>query len=210
MKGTLIIVSAPSGAGKTTLVSAVAARDSRVRPSISYTSRAPREGEADGVHYHFVSREEFEAMIARGELLEWAEVYGNLYGTSRVRVERLREEGFDVILTIDVQGAAIARERFPDAVGVFILPPSFEAMTGRLHGRGANGQQDLAVRLRTARAEIDERGNYDYLVVNDDLEQAVAELAAILVAERCRMTRRSAQAEQILSTFIEPQEVEKP
>ncbi|MDX2030873.1 MAG: guanylate kinase [Blastocatellia bacterium] len=203
MKGNLIIVSAPSGAGKTTLVSQVAARDPRVRPSISFTSRPPREGEANGLHYHFVSREEFEAMIVRGELLEWAEVYGNLYGTSRTLVERLREEGFDVILTIDVQGAEIARDLFPDAVGIFILPPSFEAMTGRLNVRGANGQQDLRVRLKNARAEIDERDKYDYLVVNDDLELAVEEIAAILVAERRRMSRCREQASRILNTFIE-------
>jgi guanylate kinase len=203
MKGNLIIVSAPSGAGKTTLVSQVAARDPRVRPSVSFTSRPPREGEANGLHYHFVSREEFESMIVRGELLEWAEVYGNLYGTSRTLVERLREEGFDVILTIDVQGAEIARDLFPDAVGIFILPPSFEAMTGRLNVRGANGQQDLRVRLKNARAEIDERDKYDYLVVNDDLELAVAEIAAILVAERRRMSRCGEQASRILNTFIE-------
>lgn len=203
MKGNLIIVSAPSGAGKTTLVAEVTARDPRVKPSISFTSRPPREGEANGVHYHFVSREEFEAMIVRGELLEWAEVYGNLYGTSRTLVERLRGEGFDVILTIDVQGAEIARDIFPDAVGIFILPPSFEAMTGRLNVRGVNGQQDLSIRLKNARAEIDEREKYDYLVINDELEQAVTELAAIITAERCRMSRRKRLADQILNTFIE-------
>ncbi|MFN0087112.1 MAG: guanylate kinase [Blastocatellia bacterium] len=203
MKGNLIIVSAPSGAGKTTLVAEAAARDPRVKPSISFTSRPRREGEEEGVHYHFVSREEFEAMIVRGELLEWAEVYGNLYGTSRSQVERLREGGFDVILTIDVRGAEIARGIFPDAVSVFILPPSFEAMAGRLNTRGVNGRQDLEIRLKNARAEVDARGKYDYLVINDSLDQAATELAAIITAERCRMARRKPLADRILNTFIE-------
>lgn len=203
MKGNLIIVSAPSGAGKTTLVGRVTAGDALVRPSISFTSRAPREGEQNGVHYHFVSRAEFEAMIGRGEFLEWAEVYGNLYGTSRTLVERLRDDGFDVILTIDVQGAALARQVFPDAVGVFLLPPSFEVMLERLTGRGANAPEDLTRRLKNARAEIAEAEHFDYLVINDDLDRATTEFASILLAERCRLSRRKPLANRILRTFHE-------
>lgn len=201
MQGNLIIVSAPSGAGKTTIVGEALKRDRQVRPSVSYTSRAPRADEENGVHYHFVSREEFDAMIARGDFLEWAEVHGRLYGTSRRQVEDLRAEGFDVILTIDVQGAATARAMFPEAVSVFILPPAFETMVQRLNVRGANATGDLQVRLKNAQAEIAESNNFDYIVINDDLDRAVGELASIIVAERCRRTRRYATVEQILKTF---------
>jgi len=201
MHGNLIIVSAPSGAGKTTIVGETLKRDQQVRPSVSYTSRAPRAGEENGVHYHFIPREEFDAMIARGDFLEWAEVHGRLYGTSRRQVEDLRAEGFDVILTIDVQGAEQARGIFPDAVSIFILPPAFETMVERLNVRGANHTDDLQVRLKNARAEIAESDNFDYIVINDDLDHAVGELASIIVAERCRHIRRYATIEQILKTF---------
>lgn len=201
MNGNLIIVSAPSGAGKTTLVSEVLKRDSRIKPSVSFTSRAPRNGEENGVHYNFVSADEFRAMIERGDLLEWAEVHGNLYGTSRRLVERLRGEGFDVVLTIDVQGAGQARKLFPDAVGVFILPPSYQTLLDRLDTRGANGADDLQTRLRNAIGEMAEYKNFDYAIINDDLNQATDELAAIVLAERCRRHRRSELAEQIIKTF---------
>ena len=201
MIGNLIIVSAPSGAGKTTLVSEVLKRDSRIKPSVSFTSRAPRNGEENGVHYNFVSADEFRAMIERGDLLEWAEVHGNLYGTSRRLVERLRGEGFDVVLTIDVQGAGQARKLFPDAVGVFILPPSYQTLLDRLDTRGANGADDLQTRLRNAIGEMAEYKNFDYAIINDDLNQATDELAAIVLAERCRRHRRSELAEQIIKTF---------
>ena len=201
MNGNLIIVSAPSGAGKTTLVSEVLKRDQRIKPSVSFTSRAPRSGEENGVHYNFVSADEFRAMIERGDLLEWAEVHGNLYGTSRRLVEQLRGEGFDVVLTIDVQGAGQARKLFPDAVGVFILPPSYQTLLDRLDTRGANGADDLQTRLRNAIGEMAEYKNFDYAIINDDLNQATDELAAIVLAERCRRHRRSELAEQIIKTF---------
>ena len=201
MNGNLIIVSAPSGAGKTTLVGEVLKRDQRIKPSVSFTSRAPRNGEENGVHYNFVSADEFRAMIERGDLLEWAEVHGNLYGTSRRLVERLRGEGFDVVLTIDVQGAGQARKLFPDAVGVFILPPSYQTLLDRLDTRGANGADDLQTRLRNAIGEMAEYKNFDYAIINDDLNQATDELAAIVLAERCRRHRRSELAEQIIKTF---------
>lgn len=202
MAGNLIIVSAPSGAGKTTLVSAVLGRLPRVKPSVSYTSRALRNGELDGVHYHFVAGAEFIAMIERGEFLEWAEVHGNFYGTSRLSVEKLLAAGEDVILTIDVQGATQMRQLFPAAVSVFILPPSYQAMLARLDYRGANGAEDLELRLQNARAEIAQCEQFDYVVINDELEPAVAELAAIIMAERCRCKRRQAEVERIRQTFV--------
>lgn len=191
MNGNLIIVSAPSGAGKTTLVGEVLKRDSRIKTSVSFTSRAPRSGEQNGVHYNFVSRDQFRAMMERGDFLEWAEVHGNLYGTSRRLVEQLRGEGFDVILTIDVQGAEQARRLFPDAVRVFILPPSYQTLFDRLDARGANGSEDLQTRLRNAIDELAQYENFDYAIINDDLAQATDELAAIILAERCRRWRHS-------------------
>jgi guanylate kinase len=201
MPGNLIIVSAPSGAGKTTLVERALKRVDGVRSSISYTARPARNGEEHGVHYHFITHSEFEAMIERGEFLEWAEVHGHLYGTSQRQVERLRAQGLDVILTIDVQGAASARRAFPEAISVFILPPSYEALVKRLETRGANRADDLKLRLCNARNELAQYQRFDYLIVNDDLEQATQELISIIMAERCRRSRRVALAEQILQTF---------
>jgi guanylate kinase len=201
MSGTLIIVSAPSGAGKTTLVGELLKNDAQVRPSISYTSRAPREGEQDGLHYHFVSEAEFQAMVARDEFLEWAQVHGRYYGTSRKMVDGLRSDGFDVILTIDIQGAAQARAIYPDAVSIFILPPSFETMLERLDVRGANNAEDLKIRLANAHDEIAECLKFDYIVINDELQHAAGELAAIIAAQRCRTARRRGIAEKILDTF---------
>lgn len=201
MNGNLFIVSAPSGAGKTTLVGEVLKLDQRIRPSVSYTSRAPRNGEQNGIHYNFVSSEEFRSMIERGDFLEWAEVHGNLYGTSRRLVEHLRGEGHDVILTIDVQGAEQARRIFPGAVSVFILPPSYDTLLGRLDARGANHSDDLQIRLRNAIDELAQFRNFDYVIINDDLNQAVSELAAIVLAERCRRQRREEKVQKIVETF---------
>jgi guanylate kinase len=201
MAGNLIIVSAPSGAGKTTLVANVLQRVEGVRASISYTARAMRPGEEPGVHYHFVTRAEFERMIKRGEFLEWAEVHGNLYGTSRQQVEQLLASGADVMLVIDVQGAANARRLYPEATSIFILPPSYEALLARLKMRGANHEHDLELRLRNAQRELAQYRHFDYLVINDDLEQATQELASIIVAERCRRRVRTREAERVLNTF---------
>lgn len=203
MNGNLIIVSAPSGAGKTTLVAGALDRDNRVRPSISYTSRRPRAGEKQGVHYHFVSRAEFEAMIANGDFLEWAEVHGNLYGTSRRAVEETRSKGLDAILTIDIQGAAQARKLFPDAVSVFIMPPSLDALAERLENRGTDTAHDRRLRLNSALREMEQYVNFDYVVINDDLNRAIDELVAIITAERCRLERRREIAARILQTFSE-------
>ena len=199
MAGNLIIISAPSGAGKTTIVNEALQRLEGVRDSISYTSREPRAGEEHGRDYYFVSRPEFEAMIARHELLEWAEVHGNLYGTSRVFVSDVLASGLDVILTIDVQGAAITRRIFSDAITVFILPPSYEALIDRLNVRDA-GQTDT-LRLRNAETELEQYKAYDYLIVNDELETAVQEFTAIILAARCHRTQRAAAAETILEHF---------
>ncbi|HKQ79080.1 MAG TPA: guanylate kinase [Blastocatellia bacterium] len=204
MVGNLIIVSAPSGAGKTTLVGEAVKRDNQVRTSVSFTSRPPRADEEQGVHYHFVSRAEFEAMIANGDFLEWAEVHGNLYGTSRRAVEEARSAGFDVILTIDIQGAAQARNLFPDAIEVFLLPPSFDALIERLEGRGTDTANDRQLRLSNALHEIEQYVNFDYVVINDDLNRAIDELAAIIMAERCRLKRRNVIAARILQTFNQP------
>lgn len=201
MAGNLIIVSAPSGAGKTTLVTEVLARVPGLRSSISYTSRPPRVGEVEGEHYHFITRTEFDLMIARGEFLEWAKVHDNFYGTSQPLVQRLLQAGHDVILTIDVQGAAQVRRFFPTAVSVFILPPSYAVLLNRLDGRGANPPADLQLRLQNAQEEIAQYLHFDYIVINDELPHAVAELAAIVLAERCRTPRRAAQVEQIRQTF---------
>ncbi len=199
--GNLIIVSAPSGAGKTTLVAGAVERDNRVRPSVSFTSRPPRAGEEQGVHYHFVSRAEFEAMIAREDFLEWNEVHGNLYGTSRRAVEEIISAGLDAILTIDIQGAAQARKLFPEAVSIFVMPPSFEALAERLENRGTDTERDRRMRLSNALREMEQYVNFDYVVINDDLDRAIDELVAIITAERCRMARRREIAERILQTF---------
>jgi guanylate kinase len=204
MIGNLIIVSAPSGAGKTTLVAGALGRDNRARPSISFTSRRPRAGEKQGVHYHFVSRAEFEAMIANGDFLEWAEVHGNLYGTSRRAVEEVRSSGSDVILTIDIQGAAQARQLFPDAVSVFIMPPSLDALAERLESRGTDTAHDRRLRLESALHEMEQYVNFDYVVINDDLNRAINELGAIITAERCRTARRGEIGARILQTFNNP------
>ena len=204
MNGNLIIVSAPSGAGKTTLVSEALKRDDRLRTSTSFTSRPPRAGEEQGVHYHFVSRPEFEAMIARGDFLEWAEVHANLYGTSRRVVEGMRASGFDAILTIDIQGAAQARGLFPDAISVFVMPPSLNALIERLESRGTDTADDRQLRLNNALHEMEQYANFDYVVINDDLNRAIDELLAIITAERCRLERRGAIAARILQTFSKP------
>ncbi|MBO0860366.1 MAG: guanylate kinase [Chloracidobacterium sp.] len=201
MNGNLIIVSAPSGAGKTTLVAGALGRDNRARPSISFTSRRPRAGEKQGVHYNFVSRAEFEAMVAHGDFLEWAEVHSNLYGTSRRAVEEIRSSGFDVILTIDIQGAAQARRLFPDAISVFIMPPSLEALSKRLESRGTDTASDRRLRLDGALHEMEQYVNFDYIVINDDLNRAIDELVAIITAERCRLARRRDVSMVILKTF---------
>ena len=200
-RGLLVVVSAPSGTGKTTLVKSLVARCDGLERSRSYTSRPARPGERDGVDYNFVSRQTFEAMAGRDEFLEWADVFGNLYGTSRADTERARDRGADVVLVIDVQGAAQVRGR-AEAVSVFVLPPSFQVLESRLRRRSKDSEEAIARRLATARAEVGAVSDYDYVVINDDVERCVEELQAIVRAERARRTRRAAAIDPIVKTFL--------
>jgi guanylate kinase len=187
--GELLVISAPSGSGKTTLTQAVMARVPGVTRTVTYTIRPPRQGEADGRDYHFISPTEFEQRRTRGEFLEWAWVHGALYGTSRQDIAALRRRGLDVFLVIDVQGAASIRQQGVAATYVFILPPSLEELERRLYHRHAEDAATLQRRLSAARQEIAHHCRYDYVIVNDDLESATTQLQAIILAERCRVGR---------------------
>ena len=189
-QGAVFIVSAPSGAGKTSLLKALIPADTRLRLSVSHTTRPPRPGEHDGVHYHFVDRERFERMVAEGAFLEHAQVFDNLYGTAESTVRQLRAAGHDVVLEIDWQGARQVRARFPDAIGLFIVPPSVAALRERLGGRGQDSAEIIERRMRDARSELSHYGEYDYLVVNDQFERALEDLRAIFAAERLRRPRQ--------------------
>ncbi|GAB4171145.1 MAG: guanylate kinase [Rhodocyclaceae bacterium] len=186
MSGNLFIVTAPSGAGKTTLVGALLARDPAVRLSVSYTTRPARPGEYDGRDYHFVSPREFEAMRENGEFLEWARVHGHDYGTSRASLEKQTAAGGDVVLEIDWQGARQVRRAFPAAVGIFILPPAFEDLERRLRARAQDPEDVIRGRMEKAREEIGHAGEFDYVIINRDLDTAVEDLAAIVRAARLR------------------------
>lgn len=200
---TVFIISAPSGSGKSTLVSRLLANDPGLMFSISYTTRKLRGAEVDGENYHFVSREEFEAMIARDEFLEWAEVFGNYYGTHRGILEQARAQGKDLVLDIDVQGARQLKCQIPEAVrvSVFILAPSREILEQRLRARSEDRDEVIARRLREAAEEIRNYDQYDYVLVNRDLEESDAVLSAIVRAERVRRTRIEDQIRPILETF---------
>ena len=193
MRGTLFIVAAPSGAGKSSLVNACLARDPNIALSISFTSRAPRPGERHAQHYHFISADEFQRMIAAGDFFEHALVHGDLKGTARQSVEPLLAAGRDVLLEIDWQGARQVRAKVPDAVGVFILPPSRAALEERMRKRGQDSEEVIARRLAAAREEMSHYGEFDYVVVNEDFEVAVGEMCAIFTASRLR---REAQAQR--------------
>lgn len=200
-RGLLLVVSAPSGTGKTTVVDRLLERYPQLWRSRSYTSRPPRPGETDGVDYNFISRTEFEAMVSRNEFLEWADIFDNLYGTGRRDTERTLALGVDLVLVIDVQGARQVRQRMPDAIGVFVLPPSFGALAERLRRRNQDSNEAIERRLATARAEVSSIDEYDYVVVNDDLDRCVGEIDAIMVAERARRSRRRRLVEPIIQTF---------
>ncbi|RMC93507.1 guanylate kinase [Aquitalea palustris] len=184
--GNIYIVVAPSGAGKTSLVAALLQAEPSVELSVSYTTRPARSGEVDGQHYHFVGHAEFQAMIAGQDFLEYAEVYGNFYGTSVRWLQSRLEQGRDILLEIDWQGAEQVRKVFPDAVGIFILPPSIEELERRLRGRGTDSEEVILRRLASARSEIDKVAEYDYIVVNDDFERAKGDLVSIFRARRLR------------------------
>ena len=189
-RGQLIVLSGPSGVGKSTVIELFAQR-SNIYFSVSYTTRQPRVGEQDGVNYNFVSREEFERMIADDELLEYAEYVDNYYGTSMKLIQEKLDAGIDVLLDIEVQGAAKVRARCPDALFIFIIPPSFEELSRRLHRRNTDSEEVIAGRLAKARQEFREIPKYDYLVINDKVANAVHEIEAILTAAECRVNSRS-------------------
>ena len=199
---TVFIISAPSGSGKSTLVSRLLKNDERLMFSISYTTRKPRGTEENGHSYHFVSREEFEAKLAKGEFLEHAEVFGNYYGTHRSVLDQARTQGKDLVLDIDVQGARQLKIKFPEAVTVFILPPSREELELRLRARGEDSEEVIQRRLRDAADEIRNYNAYDYTIINRDRDQAAEVLSSIVRGERARRTRIEEQIRPILDTFL--------
>ncbi len=201
-RGLLFVISAPSGTGKTTLVERLVQILPNLRMSRSYTSRAIRAGEREGVDYHFISRTEFEAMIAANAFLEWADVFGNYYGTAAADVERMLAQGQDVVLVIDVQGARQVRQRGTDHTAVFVMPPTYPVLEKRLRGRSTDTEAALQRRLETARAEVSSYREYDYVVVNDDLEPTVVRLQEIIAAERSRVHRMTRVADAIVRTFF--------
>ena len=200
-RGLLFIVSAPSGAGKTTLVERLVELTPQLRMSRSYTSRVARQGESDGVDYNFVRRDRFEAMVAAGEFLEWAEVFGNLYGTCAVDTEHLLAAGEDVVLVIDVQGARQLRRRGLVATTIFVMPPSAETLEQRLRGRSKDSEADIQRRLQVAKQEVASFTEYDFIVVNDHIDAAVERLQHVVLAERSRLNRMTGTAESIVRTF---------
>ena len=200
-RGILFVVSAPSGTGKTTLVERLVQDVPHLQMSRSYTSRAARAGEADGVDYNFISRADFEARIADGQFLEWADVFGNFYGTGHAETEARLASGCDLVLTIDVQGARQVRAKPIPTVGIFVLPPSFETLERRLRGRSKDSETAIERRLATARQEVPAYTEYDYVVVNDEVEDCVARLKAIVIAERARLARTHEIARNIIATF---------
>jgi guanylate kinase len=200
-RGCLFVVSAPSGSGKTTLVSKLLASFSDLQFSVSYTTRAPRGTERDGVEYHFVTRERFQEKIGNGEFLEWAEVHGNLYGTSKPETERIRAGGRDILLDVDVQGAAQVRKAAPEAVTMFVMPPSFQALEARLRGRKQDSPEVIEGRLAGARREMERYVDYHYVLVNDDVEKTAELLKAIVLAERARPHLLEERLRPILESF---------
>jgi guanylate kinase len=200
-RGTLFVVSSPSGGGKGTLIRHVLEVVENLRYSVSYTTRAPRPGEVDGREYFFVNREIFEEMAGAGEFLEWACVHGNLYGTAKNQVIEETAAGADIILEVDVQGAASVRQLLMDSVSIFILPPSFEVLRQRLIARGTDSPEELELRLRNAPEELKQYSAFDYVIINDEVDRAMGQLAAIIYAERARCMRQESVVLEVIEKF---------
>lgn len=200
-RGNVYVVTAPSGAGKTTLVRALLASDHQVQLSVSYTTRAPRTGELHGKDYHFVTREEFERMINACALLEHAEVFGNYYGTSQNWIESMLAQGQDILLEIDWQGAQQVRRLLPSAIGIFILPPSLTALEARLHGRGKDSEEIISRRLSAAKEEISHVDEFEYVIINDHFEEALRDMVSIIRAERLKLGRQSALHQAMIAAM---------
>jgi guanylate kinase len=203
-QGILFIVSAASGAGKTTLIKALLERDSSLRLAVSFTTRKPRHGEQDGIHYHFIQPERFLRMVAAGDFLEHALVFGNRYGTAESSVRSQLEQGQDLLLEIDWQGARQVRARFPSAVSIFILPPSAQVLEQRLRGRSLDSDEVIRDRMAGARAEMSHYAEYDYLLVNDVFESALDDLACLLRAERLRCSNSESRLVALLTELVGP------
>lgn len=203
-KGTLYIVSAPSGAGKSSLIAALLETNPTyaMKVSISHTTRAPRPGEQDGVHYHFVEKAHFEALIEKGEFLEYAEVFGNYYGTSREWIKQNLDKGIDIFLDIDWQGAQQIRLQMPSAKSIFILPPSKEELERRLNARGQDSEDVIAKRMNEAQSEISHYAEYHYLIVNDDFDVALMDLKAIIRAERVQQSKQAAKYSSMIKELL--------
>jgi len=201
MKGNLIIISSPSGGGKGTLIKEVLKTTADIGYSVSYTTRTPRAGETNGRDYLFVSYQEFSDLIKQEEFLEYAEVHGNFYGTSKTRVDHEIENGRDVILEIDVQGAENIVRKFPDAVSIFILPPSFELLRERLTARATESNEHLALRLKNSFGEVQKYKEFQYIVINDDKAKATRDLQTIILAERLKRVRQIGAIQDILDSF---------
>lgn len=197
-RGLLLVVSAPSAGGKGTILKELFQQDDNLRMSVSATTRAPRPGEEHGKQYYFISREEFQGMVDSGKMLEHAKYVGNCYGTPKGPVDQWREQGYDVVLEIEVQGGAQIKKLAPDCVSIFITPPSMEVLEKRLRDRGTEEEAAIRKRLETARQELPQAENYDYVVVNDHLEDAVADLRAIIRAEKLRYARNSQLIHKVL------------
>ena len=200
--GQLYIVSAPSGAGKSSLLNALRERVSNLVISVSHTTRQPRPGEQDGVHYHFTPIDVFRQQVADGNFLEYAQVFDNYYGTSRLSVDALRETGKDVILEIDWQGAQQVRERAESVISIFILPPSIEALSSRLYGRGQDSAETIQRRMRDAQAEMSHYPEYDYLIINDDFATALDDLASIFRSECLKQAQQSQQHRALFNALV--------
>jgi guanylate kinase len=200
-RGILFVVSSPSGGGKGTLIQRVLQQVPNLAYSVSFTTRAPRNGEVNGREYFFVTPEKFKEMIAANEFFEWAEVHGKLYGTARQQVVDEISSGRDIVLEVDVQGAASVRALMADAVSIFILPPSFQVLKQRLEARGTDSPAELDLRLRNAPTELKDYSTFQYVIINDELDRAANQMTAIVHAERARLSRHEARIKQVVDAF---------